>query len=149
MNRASALAGILSNNYNTIGGIGNAIAQVNKENLQNRIESVKQATVTDQFNSQGQLDADKANQAALNANRWEYTKNLLAAAEAKQKIKDTADAAKAANLSGLLKFIGDLGYENMNRNMMAGLIESGAPVSDDVLKYWGYNTTKNKNKQNG
>lgn len=149
MNRASALAGILSNNYNTIGGIGNAIAQVNKENLQNRIESVKQATATDQFNSQGQLDADKANQAALNANRWEYTKNLLAAAEAKQKIKDTADAAKAANLSGLLKFIGDLGYENMNRNMMAGLIESGAPVSDDVLKYWGYNTTKNKNKQNG
>lgn len=149
MNRASALAGILSNNYNTIGGIGNAIAQVNKENLQNRIESVKQATATDQFNSQGQLDADKANQAALNANRWEYTKNLLAAAEARQKIKDTADAAKAANLSGLLKFIGDLGYENMNRNMMAGLIESGAPVSDDVLKYWGYNTTKNKNKQNG
>ena len=149
MNRASALAGILSNNYNTIGGIGNAIAQVNKENLQNRIESVKQATATDQFNSQGQLDADKANQAALNANRWEYTKNLLAAAEAKQKIKDTADAAKAANLSGLLKFIGDLGYENMNRNMMAGLIESGAPVSDDILKYWGYNTTKNKNKQNG
>lgn len=148
-NRASALAGILSNNYNTIGGIGNAIAQVNKENLQNRIESVKQATATDQFNSQGQLDADKANQAALNANRWEYTKNLLAAAEAKQKIKDTADAAKAANLSGLLKFIGDLGYENMNRNMMAGLIESGAPVSDDILKYWGYNTTKNKNKQNG
>lgn len=148
-NRASALAGILSNNYNTIGGIGDAIAQVNKENLQNRIESVKQATATDQFNSQGQLDADKANQAALNANRWEYTKNLLAAAEAKQKIKDTADAAKAANLSGLLKFIGDLGYENMNRNMMAGLIESGAPVSDDVLKYWGYNTTKNKNKQNG
>lgn len=148
-NRASALAGILSNNYNTIGGIGNAIAQVNKENLQNRIESVKQATTTDQFNSQGQLDADKANQAALNANRWEYTKNILAAAEAKQKIKDTADAAKAANLSGLLKFIGDLGYENMNRNMMAGLIESGAPVSDDVLKYWGYNTTKNKNKQNG
>lgn len=149
MNRASALAGILSNNYNTIGGIGDAIAQVNKENLQNRIESVKQATTTDQFNSQGQLDADKANQAALNANRWEYTKNLLAAAEARQKIKDTADAAKAANLSGLLKFIGDLGYENMNRNMMAGLIESGAPVSDDVLKYWGYNTTKNKNKQNG
>lgn len=148
-NRASALAGILSNNYNTIGGIGNAIAQVNKENLQNRIESVKQATTTDQFNSQGQLDADKANQAALNANRWEYTKNLLAAAEARQKIKDTADAAKAANLSGLLKFIGDLGYENMNRNMMAGLIESGAPVSDDVIKYWGYNTTKNKNKQNG
>ena len=149
VNRASALAGILSNNYNTIGGIGDAIAQINKENLQNRIESVKQATVTDQFNSQGQLDADKANQAALNANRWEYTKNLLAAAEARQKIKDTADAAKAANLSGLLKFIGDLGYENMNRNMMAGLIESGAPVSDDVLKYWGYNTTKNKNKQNG
>lgn len=149
MNRASALAGILSNNYNTIGGIGNAIAQVNKENLQNRIESVKQATTTDQFNSQGQLDADKANQVALNANRWEYTKNLLAAAEARQKIKDTADAAKAANLSGLLKFIGDLGYENMNRNMMAGLIESGAPVSDDVLKYWGYKTTKNKNKQNG
>lgn len=148
-NRASALAGILSNNYNTIGGIGDAIAQVNKENLQNRIESVKQATTTDQFNSQGQLDADKANQAALNANRWEYTKNLLAAAEARQKIKDTSDAAKAANLSGLLKFIGDLGYENMNRNMMAGLIESGAPVSDDVLKYWGYNTTKNKNKQNG
>ena len=148
-NRASALAGILSNNYNTIGGIGNAIAQINKENLQNRIESVKQATTTDQFNSQGQLDADKANQATLNANRWEYTKNLLAAAEAKQKIKDTADAAKAANLSGLLKFIGDLGYENMNRNMMAGLIESGAPISDDVLKYWGYNTTKNKNKQNG
>lgn len=148
-NRASALAGILSNNYNTIGGIGNAIAQINKENLQNRIESVKQATTTDQFNSQGQLDADKANQATLNANRWEYTKNLLAVAEAKQKIKDTADAAKAANLSGLLKFIGDLGYENMNRNMMAGLIESGAPVSDDVLKYWGYNTTKNKNKQNG
>lgn len=148
-NRASALAGILSNNYNTIGEIGNAIAQVNKENLQNRIESVKQATTTDQFNSQGQLDADKANQAALNANRWEYTKNLLAAAEARQKIKDTADAAKAANLSGLLKFIGDLGYENMNRNMMAGLIESGAPVSDDILKYWGYNTTKNKNKQNG
>jgi hypothetical protein len=37
----------------------------------------------------------------------------------------------------------------MNRNMMAGLIESGASVSDDVLKYWGYNTTKNKNKQNG
>lgn len=148
-NRASALAGILSNNYNTIGGIGDAIAQVNKENLQNRIESVKQATTTDQFNSQGQLDADKANQAALNANRWEYTKNLLAAAEARQKIKDTSDAAKAANLSGLLKFIGDLGYENMNRNMMAGLIESGAPVSDDVLKYWGYKTTKNKNKQNG
>lgn len=148
-NRASALAGILSNNYNTIDGIGNAIAQVNKENLQNRIESVKQATTTDQFNSQGQLDADKANQAALNANRWEYTKNLLTAAEARQKIKDTSDAAKAANLSGLLKFIGDLGYENMNRNMMAGLIESGAPVSDDVLKYWGYNTTKNKNKQNG
>ncbi len=148
-NRASALAGILSNNYNTIGNIGNAIAQVNKENLQNRIESVKQATTTDQFNAQGQLEADKANQAALNANRWEYTKNLLAAAEARQKIKDTADAAKAANLSGLLKFIGDLGYENMNRNMMAGLIESGAPVSDDVLKYWGYNTTKNKNKQNG
>lgn len=148
-NRASALAGLLSNNYNTIGGIGNAIAQVNKENLQNRIESVKQATTTDQFNSQGQLDADKANQATLNANRWEYTKNLLAAAEARQKIKDTTDAAKVANLSGLLKFIGDLGYENMNRNMMAGLIESGAPVSDDVLKYWGYNTTKNKNKQNG
>lgn len=146
-NRASALAGILSNNYNTIGNIGNAIAQVNKENLQNRIESVKQATSTDQFNAQGQLDADKANQAALNANRWEYTKNLLAAAEAKQKIKDTAEAAKAANISGLLKFIGDLGYENMNRNMMAGLIESGAPVSNDVLKYWGYNTIKSKNKQ--
>ena len=146
-NRATALAGILSNNYNTIGSIGNAIAQVNKENLQNRIESVKQATATDQFNAQGQLEADKANQTTLNSNKWEYTKNLLAAAEAKQKIKDTADAAKAANISGLLKFIGDLGYENMNRNMMAGLIESGAPISDDILRYWGYNTTKGNNKQ--
>ena len=122
-NRGAAIAGLLASDYNTIGRLGEAKIAADKENFARRaqveeynleqrqkIEDFNRAT--NQYNSQGALQADIANQGAYANALGRRLTGLTTAAQMRQGIKDAAEANRAANISEFLSALGDIGYEN-------------------------------------
>lgn len=125
-NTGAAIAGILASDYNTIGRLGEAKIAADKENFARRAQVEEFNRATNQYNSQGALQADTANQGAYaNASGRRLT-GLTTAAQMRQGIKDAAEANRAANISEFLSALGDIGYENKSMNIIRRLAESGA-----------------------
>lgn len=125
-NTGAAIAGILASDYNTLGRLGEAKIAADKENFARRAQVEEFNRATNQYNSQGALQADTANQGAYaNASGRRLT-GLTTAAQMRQGIKDAAEANRAANISEFLSALGDIGYENKSMNIIRRLAESGA-----------------------
>ena len=125
-NRGAAIAGILASDYNTIGRLGEAKIAADKENFARRAQVEEFNRATNQYNSQGALQADTANQGAYANALGRRLTGLTTAAQMRQGIKDAAEANRAANISEFLSALGDIGYENKSMNIIRRLAESGA-----------------------
>lgn len=125
-NTGAAIAGILASDYNTIGRLGEAKIAADKENFARRAQVEEFNRATNQYNSQGALQADTANQGAYANALGRRLTGLTTAAQMRQGIKDAAEANRAANISGFLSALGDMGYENKSMNIIRRLAESGA-----------------------
>lgn len=125
-NTGAAIAGILASDYNTIGRLGEAKIAADKENFARRAQVEEFNRATNQYNSQGALQADTANQGAYANALSRRLTGLTTAAQMRQGIKDAAEANRAANISEFLSALGDIGYENKSMNIIRRLAESGA-----------------------
>ena len=125
-NRGAAIAGLLASDYNTIGRLGEAKIAADKENFARRAQVEEFNRATNQYNSQGALQADIANQGAYANALSRRLTGLTTAAQMRQGIKDAAEANRAANISEFLSALGDIGYENKSMNIIRRLAESGA-----------------------
>ena len=125
-NTGAAIAGILASDYNTIGRLGEAKIAADKENFARRAQVEEFNRATNQYNSQGALQADIANQGAYANAIGRRLTGLTTAAQMRQGIKDAAEANRAANISEFLSALGDIGYENKSMNIIRRLAESNA-----------------------
>lgn len=129
-NSGRAIAGILAADYNAQDKLGDLFRKSEEYNLEQRQKVEDFNRATNQANSQGELQADMANQQAYASARDYALKGIMAAAEMRQKARMAAEAAKSANLSGFLSTLGDIGYENKGMNMIRRLAEAGfVPLS--------------------
>ena len=125
-NTGAAIAGILASDYNTIGRLGEAKIAADKENFARRAQVEEFNRATNQYNSQGALQADIANQGAYANAIGRRLTGLTTAAQMRQGIKDAAEANRAANISEFLSALGDIGYENKSMNIIRRLAEANA-----------------------
>ena len=125
-NTGAAIAGILASDYNTIGRLGEAKIAADKENFARRAQVEEFNRATNQYNSQGALQADTANQGAYANAIGRRLTGLTTAAQMRQGIKDAAEANRAANISEFLSALGDIGYENKSMNIIRRLAEANA-----------------------
>ena len=124
-NRGAAIAGILASDNNGISRLGDLSIKADEYNNQQRQQVAAFNRGTSQYNSEGQLKADMANQAALAAQRQYNLQGILQAANLRQQAKQQSDAARSANLSGLFNSLGNIGYENAAMNLRNWLYASG------------------------
>ena len=113
-NRATAIAGLLAADYNTLGRMGDLARQAEEYNMaqRERVEAFNRGT--NQFNSEMGLKANIAKQ--------ESDKLRLQARTAQAQLRDQADArasaGRAANLTNLFDSLGEIGREEFSRNMI-------------------------------
>lgn len=113
-NQGAATAGLLASQYNTQGAIGNSLMQQELANRQNEQQVAQFNRGTDQYNSQGLFNESIYNQrAGMQAGHY-----ALTAAQLRQAERQRRNAAISADLTNLFQGIGDIGWENMNANMV-------------------------------
>lgn len=141
-NRAAAMAGILASDNNTMNQMGDLYRKAAEYNLEQRHKVVDFNRATNITNSEGFLKADMANQSMKQAG----LEGLIRGYTMKEQANLTADQAKAANISGLFTSLGNIGYENANRNMMNWGMANGTWAPSQ----WKYDPITGKPvKQNG
>ena len=144
-NSGRAMAGILAADYNAQDKLGDLFRKSEEYNLEQRqrVEDFNRAT--NQANSQGELQADMANQKAYASARDYALKGTMASAEMRQKARIAAEAARSANLSGFLSALGDIGYENKGMNMIRRLAEAGyVPLSEPMQNLYATPSARRK-----
>ena len=144
-NSGRAMAGILAADYNAQDKLGDLFRKSEEYNLEQRQKVEDFNRATNQANSQGELQADMANQQAY-ANARDYAlKGTMASAEMRQKARMAAEAARSANLSGFLSALGDIGYENKAMNMIRRLAEAGyVPLSEPMQNIYATPSARRK-----
>ena len=149
-NSGRAIAGILAADYNAQDKLGDLFRKSEEYNLGQRQKVEDFNRATNQANSQGELQADMANQQAYASARDYALRGTMAAAEMRQKARMAAEAARSANLSGFLSTLGDIGYENKGMNMIRRMAETGlfGPLSESMIKaYSTKRSYKNRAKK--
>ena len=116
-NRAAAMAGILASDNNTMNQMGDLYRKAAEYNLDQKHKVADFNRTTNITNSEGFLRADMANQSAAAQARALGLEGLMTGYKMKEQANLMSDQAKSANISGLLTSLGNIGYENANRNM--------------------------------
>lgn len=124
-NRAAAMAGILASDNNTMNQMGDLYRKAAEYNLEQKHKVADFNRATNITNSEGFLKADMANQSAEAQARALGLEGLMTGYKMKEQANLMSDQAKSANISGLLTSLGNIGYENANRNMMNWGMASG------------------------
>lgn len=132
-NRATAMAGILASDNNTMNQLGDLYRKAAEYNLEQRQRVADFNKATNQFNSEGIFRADSANQNAAMQARALGLEGLMAGYKMRDNAKVLSDQARSANLSGLFEDLGNIGYENTNMNMARWASENGiyGPGTED------------------
>lgn len=117
-NRAKAMTYILAADNNTMNQMGDLYRKAAEYNLEQRQKVADFNRATNITNSEGFLKSDMANQSAAAQARALGLEGLMAGYKMKEQANLMSDQAKSANISGLLTSLGNIGYENVNRNMM-------------------------------
>ena len=117
-NRARAMAGILASDNNTMNQLGDLYRKAAEYNLEQKQKVADFNKATNITNSEGFIKADMANQSAAAQARALGLEGLMTGYKMKEQANLMSDQAKASNISGLLTSLGNIGFENANRNMM-------------------------------
>lgn len=124
-NRLNAQAGILAADYNYSQNMGNLARQAEEYNqqLRERVEAFNRGT--NMFNTETGLKASMFNAESRNAAKRARLGQATTAAQMRQAIKDQDAARRSANITNFLQGLGDLGWENEQRNWADTLAKSG------------------------
>lgn len=117
-NRAQAMAGLLSSDYNTLKSLGDLAKTAEEYNLTQRQKVVDFNRATDMYNAEAGLKAQQANLSAQLHARDNYFKGVLTAEDLRQKERQASMSARSLNLSNFINSLGDIGRENYTRNMI-------------------------------
>lgn len=117
-NRATAMTGILASDNNTMNQLGDLYRKAAEFNLEQRQKVADFNRATNMFNSEGFYKADATNQSAALQARGLGLEGVMKGYTMREQANLMSDQAKSANISGLLTSLGNIGYENANRNMM-------------------------------
>lgn len=124
-NRATAMAGLLSADYNANNSLGDLYRKANEYNLEQRQKVADFNRTTNITNSEGLLKAAMANQNAEAQAKALGLEGLMTGYKMKEQAKLMSDQARAANISGLLQSIGDIGNDNLAMNMIKYRMDKG------------------------
>lgn len=139
-NRATAMAGILAADNNTMNQLGDLYRKAAEYNLEQRQKVADFNRATNITNSEGFYKADAANQSAALQARGLGLEGLMRGYTMREQAKLMSDQARAANISGLFTSLGNIGYENANRNMANWSIANGTWAPSQ----WAYNPLTGK-----
>lgn len=115
-NRATAMAGLLANDYNAQNKLGDLFRQADEYNIAQRQRVADFNRQTNMYNSEMGLKAAMANQSALmNLRNAEY-QGLANALQMKDAIDARRGQSMSANLSNLFTSLGNIGIDAYNRN---------------------------------
>lgn len=113
-NRAAANAALVASDYNTLGLLGQALLQGKQYNQQQRLAAEEFNRGTDQFNSQGSLQAQGAN---MGLNNY-YLNRALNNYNFRFGIDTMYDQARSQNITSLFNNLGNIGRENYIMNQV-------------------------------
>lgn len=114
-NRGTAIAGLLSADYNAQQSIGDTLMKQELANRQHEGEVAEFNRGTNQFNASGIFEADKANQQAMRSARSIQLNAMFEGAKYKAAAKSQAAQARGLNIAGLFSSLGQIGLEAQNR----------------------------------
>lgn len=134
--KGAAINSILAADNNALNSLGDMYQKAKEYNNKQREQVETFNRSTDQYNSQSALQADSANQQALASLRKYQLQALGSAADARYIAWLQSENNKMLNLSNLFQGLGDIGYENANRNMVNTLYGTGVlgRVGDNEAK---------------
>ena len=115
-NRATAMAGLLANDYNAQNKLGDLFRQADEYNIAQRQRVADFNRQTNMYNSEMGLKAAMANQSALMNLRNAQYQGLANALQMKDAIDARRGQSMSANLSNLFTSLGNIGIDAYNRN---------------------------------
>ena len=115
-NRATAMAGLLANDYNAQNKLGDLFRQADEYNIAQRQKVADFNRQTNMYNSEMGLKAAMANQSALMNLRNAQYQGLANALQMKDAIDARRGQSMSANLSNLFTSLGNIGIDAYNRN---------------------------------
>lgn len=132
-NRLQAIAGILASDYNYGQNLGDLARKAEEYNQaqRERVESFNRGT--NQFNTEGAMRAQQINK----QNEGMRYNAAVQAAQMRRAIDDQRMAGRSANLSSLFQGLGDMGWENEQKNWLDVLADSGVLKLNTSGEYTG------------
>lgn len=116
MNRGAGMAALLAADNNAQTQMGSLARQAEEYNLAQRQQVETFNRGTDQYNSEGMLKADMANAENRTKGANVRLEATIQSAKLRQAAKDASDAARSANLTNLFDSVGNIGWEEYQRN---------------------------------
>lgn len=140
MGSGARAAAILAGDNNYLNQLGSLARQSEEYNLAQRQQVEQFNRATNQYNSEGALKAD-----IVNAGNRLKTSNLIiesaiASAKMRQAAKDASNVAKSANLTNLFDNLGNIGWEEYQRNAINS--NPGLYYTQDRVGLTGYKRKK-------
>lgn len=121
-NRATAMAGVLTSDNNTMNQMGNLYRTAAEYNLDQRQKVSDFNRATNMYNSDGLFKADAQNQQARMSGLDAIMRGYLM----KEDIASNLGKTRSAALTGLFNNMGNIGIDNANRAERDMLIRTGA-----------------------
>lgn len=152
-NSGAAMAGLLASDRQTQEAIGDAFLKMRQYNDAQRRQVQEFNRATDQYNSQGLMQADLQN-AQITQNRDRLRASLMAQAAQMREASDSAlEASRSASLTGLFDNLGMIGRENRDTNMLESMKDSElfGVLNEAMRRGWKRNggmlTRKNRRRR--
>ena len=142
--RGAAMAGLLASDYNTQQMSGDLFRKALEYNdaLQQKVEDFNRGT--DMFNSQQNLSAQRANQAAIQQALRDKYQGILAGNTLMDQIDARRAASMSANLTNLVNSLGQIGEEAYDQDRIKNVYVGRGVVEDPYKSYGGMLTKKKK-----
>lgn len=124
-NAAAARAALVGTDYNFINGLGALNRQAEEYNLDQRGKVIAHNAGINQYNSTGAYQASAANAGnALNAAQLRLN-GATQEAKMREDIENTVAGVRSTNMGSLFENLGNLGNDNLTRNQLQMLIDTG------------------------
>lgn len=137
-NRMTAIAGLLGSDYNYQKNLGNLYREAEEYNLEQRQKVEDFNRATNMANSEGFMKAAMANQDAEMKARSLGLDAQMAGYKMREATRLAAEEDRAANLSGFINALGNIGKDNATSNQIKFAIATGNPIGKDLLKLLDY-----------
>lgn len=118
MNRGAAIASLLAADYNALNNIGKLRRQADEYNDAREDKMLTFNRGTSQYNSEGQLKADMANQSSMLNSGNTYLNAVMNAERIRQAVRAQRAQEVSANLTNMFNNLGNIGREAYNFNML-------------------------------